>query len=207
MYLDKPLQAYLNDLASAQPTPGGGSTAAMSGAMAAALTSMVSRLTLSKADYAPVHAEIQHVLERAEQLRELFQRLIQDDIEAYGQLSAAFKLPRTTAEEKTARTSSVQAALQAAARVPLTMVECARDLAKLSLRVAEVGNKNVLSDIATAAALESCAGSGASHMVRVNLHSLKDTALVDELSARLETALAELARYNEETVKIVGERA
>lgn len=207
MYLEKPLQEYLDDLASAQPTPGGGSTAALSGAMAAALTSMVSRLTLGKADYAPVHEEIQRVLERVEQLRERFQQLVQEDIHAYGQLSAAFKLPRTTAEEKASRTNAVQSALLTAALVPLEMVERATELAQLSLRVAEIGNKNVLSDIATAAGLETCAGSGASHMVRVNLHALKDAARVDELSKRLETALTDLARYSEQTVKIVGERA
>lgn len=207
MYLDKPLQVYLDDLASDQPTPGGGSTAALSGAMAAALTAMVSRLTLSKADYAPVHAEIQAVLERAEQVRARFQQLIQEDIDAYGQLSASFKLPRATAEEKAARTTAVQAALLTAALVPLAMVELTAELAHLSLRVAEIGNKNVLSDIATAAGLESCAGSGASHMVRVNLHSLKDAERVSELEHRLDTALTTLAQLSEQTVNTVGGRA
>jgi formiminotetrahydrofolate cyclodeaminase len=207
MYLDKSLQVYLDDLASAQPTPGGGSTAALSGAMAAALTAMVSRLTLSKADYAPVHAEIQAVLDRAEQVRARFQQLIQEDIDAYGQLSASFKLPRATAEEKAARTTAVQAALLTAALAPLTMVELAVELARLSLRVAEIGNKNVLSDIATAAGLESCAGAGASHMVRVNLHSLKDAERVSALERRLDTALTTLAQLSEQTVNTVGGRA
>jgi formiminotetrahydrofolate cyclodeaminase len=207
MYLDKSLQVYLDDLASAQPTPGGGSTAALSGAMAAALTAMVSRLTLSKADYAPVHAEIQTVLDRAEQVRARFQELIQEDIDAYGQLSASFKLPRATAEEKAARTTAVQAALLTAALAPLTMVELAVELARLSLRVAEIGNKNVLSDIATAAGLESCAGAGASHMVRVNLHSLKDAERVSALERRLDTALTTLAQLSEQTVNTVGGRA
>ncbi|BCL79846.1 formiminotransferase-cyclodeaminase [Ktedonobacteria bacterium brp13] len=207
MYLDKPLQVYLDDLASAQPTPGGGSTAAVCGAMAAALTAMVSRLTLSKADYAPVHAEIQAVLERAEQIRARFQQLIQEDIDAYGQLSASFKLSRATADEKAARTTAVQAALLTAALVPLAVVELAAELAHLSLRVAEIGNKNVLSDIATAAGLESCAGSGASQMVRVNLHSLKDAERVSELERRLDTALTTLAQLSEQTVNTVGGQA
>lgn len=207
MYLDKPLHEYLDDLASAKPAPGGGSTAALSGAMAAALTCMVSQLTLSKADYAPVHEEIQHVLAQAGQIRARFQELIQEDIDAYSQLSASFKLPRATAEEKAARTAAVQAALLMAANVPLTMVEQAAALAHLSLRVAEIGNKNVLSDIATAAGLASCAGSGAAYMVRINLQSLKDVERKTQLEQRLIKALSELAQLGEQIVKTVEGRA
>src|SRR5438067_11583477 len=94
MYLEQTLQHYLDDLASAQPTPGGGSAAALSGAMGAALASMVSRLTLGKADYADVQAEIETLVQQTEQLRTRFQQLIQEDIAAYGKLSASFKLPR-----------------------------------------------------------------------------------------------------------------
>jgi Methenyl tetrahydrofolate cyclohydrolase len=207
MYLDKPLHEYLDDLASAKPAPGGGSTAALSGAMAAALTCMVSQLTLSKADYAPVHEEIQHVLTQAGQIRERFQKLIQEDIDAYSQLSASFKRPRATVEEKAARTAAIQSALLTAANVPLTMVEQAVTLAHLSLRVAAIGNKNVLSDIATAAGLASCAGSGASHMVRINLQSLKDVERKAQLEQRLTKALSELAQLSEQIVKTVEERA
>lgn len=82
MYLDKLLQTYLDDLASSNSTPGGGSTAALSGAMGSALACMVSRLTLGKPKYADVEAEIQALLEQAEQLRQRFQELMQADIEA-----------------------------------------------------------------------------------------------------------------------------
>ena len=207
MYLDKQLQTYLDDLASSKSTPGGGSTAALSGAMGSALACMVSRLTLSKADYASVHAEIETLLAKAEGLRSHFQHLMQADIDAYGQLSAAFKLSRTTPEEKATRTRAIQEGLVVAALVPLEMVEGAAELAQCCKRIAEIGNKNVLSDIATAATLANSAATGASFMVHVNLQSMKDATRVQELDTRVRAALETVAAISQQVVSIVGERA
>lgn len=207
MYLDKSLETYLDALASSQPTPGGGSAAALSGAMGAGLASMVARLTLGKADYASVQPEIEAIVEQTERLRVRFQQLMQEDIEAYGRLSAAFKLPRSTPEEKAARTAAIQQQLAGAALVPLEVAECAAELVRHCLRIAEIGNANVLSDIATGAALASSSGTGASWMVRTNLRSMKDLELVNTLSTRLGTALDTIASYSQQIVNKVGERA
>ncbi len=207
MYLDKSLQEYLDDLASDKPTPGGGSTAALSGAMGAALTCMVARLTLGKANYAEVQPEIEIIIERVERLRTRFQQLIQADIEAYGQLSACFKLPRITDEEKAARTKAIQEQLVEAALVPLEMAERAAELIQHCQRIAEIGNKNVLSDIGVAATLAFAAGSGAAWMVKTNVQSLKDQTRADELDARLQTALQTISVSKQRVVDIVGERA
>ncbi len=206
MYLDTPLQNYLDDLASSQPTPGGGSAAALSGAMGAALACMVSRLTLGKADYADVQAEIEALVQKAEQLRARFQQLMQADIDAYGKLSASFKLPRATAEEKAARTKAIQERLTEAALVPLEMAERAAELVQDCLRIAQIGNTRVLSDIATAAALAVCAGNGASWMVRVNVTSMKDQELVSKLNGRLAQALQTLSTVSQQVKEIVEKR-
>lgn len=207
MYLDKPLQEYLYDLASSKSTPGGGSTAALSGAMGSALACMVSRLTLSKADYADVHSEIETILTQAEQLRTRFQELMQADIDAYGKLSASFKLPRATPEEKAARTQAIQSGLVDAALVPLEMAERAAELVQHCQRIAEIGNKNVLSDIATAAMMASGAGTGAAWMVRTNLNAMKDAERISELNGRLNAALDAIQAGSQRVVAIVGERA
>jgi formiminotetrahydrofolate cyclodeaminase len=207
MYLDKPLQTYLDELASSQPTPGGGSAAALSGAMGAGLASMVARLTLGKADYVTVQQEIEAISQQTERLRARFQQLMQEDIEAYGRLSATFKLPRTTPEEKTARTEAIQKQLAAAALVPLEVAEYAAELVRYCLRIAEIGNANVLSDVAAGAALASSAGTGASWMVRTNLRAMKDLELMNALSNRLSTALDTITTYNQQIVNKVGERA
>src|SRR5437762_1177849 len=134
MYLDRQLREYLDDLASAKPTPGGGSTAAVSGAMGAALVCMVARLTLGKAEYAAVYTEVEEIIQSAEALRTRFQILMFEDMEAYGRLSACFKLPKATSEEKMARTRAIQASLVDAALVPLEMAEGTVELVRYCQR-------------------------------------------------------------------------
>ncbi len=207
MYLDKPLQFYLDELASAKSTPGGGSAAALSGAMGAALASMVARLTLGKEQYAEAQPEIEELLQHTEKLRERFQQLLQEDIDAYGRLSASFKMPRTTTAEVNARSKSIQERLVEAALVPLEMAECASVLVKCCRRIAEIGNANVLSDVAIGALLASSAGAGAACLVRANLRTMKDLELVDVLSKRLSTALDEITEDSREITGIVGSRA
>jgi len=190
MYIEETLHRYLDELASAQPTPGGGSTAALSGAMGAALASMVCKITIGKETYAGVRQEIEELLRRTEYLRSRFQQLIQEDIEAYGHLSASYKLPRETSEERKYRTEMLQKQLVEAALVPLEVVECAAELIQLCQRIAEIGGITVLSDIETGAILASCAGKGAAFMVRINVRSIKNDTLVVEFEDRLNTALA-----------------
>ncbi len=207
MYVDTSVQHYLDELASAQPTPGGGSAAALSGAMGAALASMVARLTLGKASYADVQPEIAELLQQTEKLRGRFVELMQEDIDAYSKLSASFKLPRNTPEEVNARSKAVQQQLLEAALVPLEMAECAFQLAQCCRRLAEIGNTNVLSDIATGATLASSAGAGAAWMVRTNLRAMKDLELVNRLSNRLSAALDGLSECGQQITNIVGSRA
>lgn len=206
MSIDQSLQSYLDELASANSTPGGGSAAALSGAMGAALASMVARLTVGKANYADVQSAIQELLQQTEQLRERFQELMQEDKEVYGRLSACFKLPRNTDEEQATRTQAIQARLGDAARVPLEVVECAASLMQCCRRIAEIGNTSVLSDVATGAMLASSGGSGAAWMVRVNLQAMKDQELVSTLNIRLSAALNELSEGSVQVTSVVGER-
>jgi methenyltetrahydrofolate cyclohydrolase len=207
MYTDQPLQDYLHALASEDSTPGGGSAAALSGAMGAALASMVCRLTLGKEAYAGVRQEIEELLRRAENLRSRFQQLFQEDIEAYGRLSASYKLPRETSEERTVRSSAIQEQLVAAALVPLEVAERAAELVQCCQRIAEIGNAAVLSDVAIGAILASGAGEGAALLVRFNLRAMKNDELVAGLGKRLSGALALISEGRQRVTAIVGERA
>lgn len=206
MYLEQPLQVYLDDLASAKATPGGGSATALSGAMGAALASMVARLTLGKAEYAGVQQEIESIVQRTESLRERFQQLMQEDIDAYGRLSASFKMPRETDAERTARAFAIQARLVEAAHVPLEIAERAAELVQHCQRIAEIGNVNILSDVRIAAMLASSAGDGAGWLVRINLRALKDLELVGVLSNRLGTALERISACSQQVTNIIGGR-
>jgi formiminotetrahydrofolate cyclodeaminase len=204
MYLDQSLREYLNDLSSSQPTPGGGSAAALSGAMGAALASMVTRLTIGKSGYAEVQEEIEEILQHTEELRERFQQLMQDDIDAYERLAMSFRLPRGTGEESEARHRTIQVRLHEAALVPLEVAERAAELMRFCVRLAEIGNKNVRSDIGAGAALALSAAHGASWMVRVNLRSLKNTQVAEQLQKRLEVALQQTLAGNEQVIHLVG---
>jgi formiminotetrahydrofolate cyclodeaminase len=206
MYIDQTLQQFLDDLSSSKPTPGGGSASALSGAMGAALASMVCRLTLDKDEYAGVRQEITDLLQQTENLRHRFQQLMQDDIEAYGKLFEIFRMPRETSEERKARSSAIQEQLVQAALVPLQVAEAAAELMRACLRISEIGNAKVLSDIATGTMLASSAGAGAAWMVRINLQSLKDLELVTTLGERLSNALDRITETSQQVTSIVGER-
>ena len=207
MYLDQPLQHYLDDLASSKATPGGGSASALSGAMGAALASMVARLTVDKTGYEEVQDEVKSIIQQTENLRLRFQELIQADIQAYEQLSACFKLPHSTDEEKANRAKAIQERLVDAALVPLDMVERAVELVQLCQRIAEIGNVNVISDIAAGSMLASSTGASASWMVRVNMRAMKDLEMVNALSTRLTSALDSISEGNQRVTAIVGGRA
>ena len=204
MYIEEPIQRYLDDLASVQPTPGGGSTAALSGAMGAALASMVCRITLGKGANAQVHQEIEELLKGTEYLRS--QQLLQEDIVAYGNLAASYKLPRETDEERKNRTDMIQKQLVEAALVPLEVVENAAALIKSCQRIAEIGSITVLSDVETGAILASCSGKGAAFMVRINVRSMKNDKLAVELENRLNTALSIIAVGVDQVINIVRGR-
>lgn len=206
MYIDQTLQTYLDDLASSNSTPGGGSAAAVSGAMAAALACMVCRLTLSKAKYADVHPEISALLQQGEGHRQRFQQLLSRDIAAYAQLALSLKMPRETDEERLARVDAIQQGLVQAALVPLEISERAVEVARICERVAEIGNVNVLSDIAAAAMLAASAGTSAAWMVRVNLQNMKDMEQVATISKRLSKALDEITSRCQHVTGLVGER-
>ena len=207
MYLDQPLQVYLDDLASSKATPGGGSAAALTGALGAALVCMVARLTLGKDGYAEVQQEVEELLQRTEGLRVRFHQLMQEDIEAYGRLSDCFKMPRETDEQRAVRSAAIQARLLDAALVPLDMVERSAELLRYCQRIAEIGNATVLGDVAAGSMLASSAGAGAAWMVRANLRAMKDLEQVNVLGDRLSAALDVITEGSRRVTSIVGERA
>jgi formiminotetrahydrofolate cyclodeaminase len=206
LYSEQTLQTYLDDLASSKSTPGGGSAAAVSGAMGAALACMVCQLTLGKEKYANAQEEITQLLQQAEEHRQRFQALMAEDIAAYGKLSACFKMPRDNEDQRRARADAIQLCLREAALVPLEMSERSVLVARICERVAEIGNVNVLSDIAAAAMFAASAGTSAAWMVRVNLKSLKNEEVIETVSTRLSSALDELTKRCQQVTALVGER-
>jgi len=178
MLADMALREYLDRLASADPTPGGGAAAALTGAQAAALVSMVCNLTVGKEKFAAVEAEMRQVLEESEALRTTLLRLADEDAAAFGKVSEAYRLPKGTPEQKAARRAAIQEALKAAEAVPMQVMEACLEVMRLAVVAAEKGNPNVISDAAVAGILAHAGLLSAADNVRANLRYIKDDAFV-----------------------------
>lgn len=191
MIQDQPIQQFLDELASKSATPGGGSAAAIMGAMGAALVGMVCNLTVGKKNYEAVEAEMADVLARADALRAQSMDLIRADIEAFDRVMAAYALPRETEEDKAARGKAVQEALKAATEVPLVCARLCADIIELSEIAAQKGNRNLISDAGVAVMAAHAALKSAALNVYVNAKGVKDEAFARDRVDRLETLLKE----------------
>ncbi len=187
---DKPVTNFLDELASNAPAPGGGSVAAISGALGAALISMVCNLTLGKKGYDEVQGDIQDLLGQSEALRQELTGLLEADVAAYTAYSQANKLPRETDEQKAERTRAVQAALVNATDVPMRIAEAAVKVMDLCMPTAEKGNKWAVSDAGVAVLMAEAALRSAALNVLINLGSIKDEAFVAQKRAHLDGLLA-----------------
>jgi formiminotetrahydrofolate cyclodeaminase len=186
---DKPVTGFLDELASNAPAPGGGSVAALSGALGAALISMVCNLTVGKKGYEDVQGDINGLLARSEALRQELTDLLEDDVAAYTGYSKAAKMPRTTDEEKAERAKAMQAALKVATDVPLRIAEAAVRVMELCMPAAEKGNKWAVSDAGVGVLMGEAALRSAALNVFINLGSLKDREFVADRRAKLEGLL------------------
>ncbi len=202
----EPLAGFLDQLASSAPTPGGGSVAALCGALSAALSSMVANLTLGREKYRDVEPTIREALEESERMRAEFTQLIADDIAAYGVLSAAYRLPKATPEEQAQRSAQIQEALQGAAEAPLRIAERARQALDLCRTLGEIGNVNVISDVGVAAITAHAALESAELNVLINLKAMKDHALAEALLQRLNAARGGAAPMTQDILATVREK-
>lgn len=186
MYAEVTLKQFLEDASSGAPTPGGGSVAALTGALGAALVCMVCNLTLANERYAASSNEMRQVLSDAELLRCRLLGLVDADVSAFASLSAALKLPRGTDDQKRVRALTVQEALVGATEVPMQIGgACARVL-ELVRVVAERGNVNAVSDAGIAAHLCNAGVASALLNVQINLGLLKDPSQAEKFRAQMD---------------------
>ncbi len=192
MYLDQPLRNFLNELASSAPVPGGGSVAALTGALGAGLVSMVACLTTGKEKYKDVQPQIEALLRQSEQLRSELEALIQKDIEVFGGLSEVYKMPKNTDAEKAARTDKMQEALKKACDVPLTIGIQSLEVAKLARKAAEIGNTAAVSDAGVAVVLARACAQSAALNVKINVNSIKDNVYNQRTWAQMQDILNQI---------------
>lgn len=197
---------FLEDLASGKPAPGGGSAAAVAGALGAALSSMVANLTLGKKKYKDVEDNFEDLLERAEKLRIDFLEAIAEDIEAYNEVMAAYKLPKETEEEKEERRQTLQSALKGATEPPFKMAELANEVLGLSKECAESGNEHAVTDAGASAILAEATVRTSLLNVDINLSSISDSNFVEEGKRRRKDLSEKAKKSREEVLKIMDEK-
>ena len=203
MIKDDSIQKYLDELAGSSSTPGGGSAAAVMGAIGAALVSMVCHLTIGKKNYAEVEAEMREVLGQSENLRHRLTGMINDDVAAFNQVMAAYGMPKNSDEEKTRRTASIQEALKRATQVPLNCAKICFEVMELAKRAAEKGNVNVVSD-AGVAVLAACAAlKSAALNVYVNTAAIKDETFNAQKLTELDKVLADAGWFTDSVYELV----
>jgi formiminotetrahydrofolate cyclodeaminase len=203
MIIEQPVTQFLDELASSAATPGGGSGAAIMGALGAALVSMVCNLTIGKKNYAEVEPEMRSVLHDAEALRQRLADMVAEDIAAFNGLMAAYGLPKQTDDEKAARGAAIQHALRAATEAPLACARACAEVIKLSMRAAEVGNRNVISDAGVGALAAQAALRSAALNVDINVPSLQDQAFAQACRGEMDALLASAVPLSEQAIALV----
>lgn len=196
------LEQFLDRLASADPTPGGGSAAALAGATAAALVAMVARISQGKG---PADA-LAAMVERAERSRSALTALIADDALAFEAVRAAWRLPRDSEEAQAARRAAVQEVLRGATEVPLRVAREALAALELTPELARTGTASALSDVAVAALLGYAAVNGALYNARINLKGITDQAYVAETATEVDRLNRASAAPRDAAMAAVRER-
>lgn len=206
MIKDQPIQQFLDELASKASTPGGGSAAAIMGAMGAALASMVCNLTVGKKNYEDVDAEMRETLDRTEKLREQLTDMIRADIEVFNKVMSAYGMPKDTDEQKVERSEAIQAALKEATDVPLACAKICAEVIDLCKPLSEKGNKNVISDAGVAVLVAEAALRSAALNVYINIGGIKDEDFKHSRHDELEQILNGTRQLTDEVYAIVKSR-
>jgi formiminotetrahydrofolate cyclodeaminase len=203
MLTEKTIKEFLDELSSSSPAPGGGSVAALSGALGAALVSMICHLTIGKKGYESVSDEMNEILKKSNALKEKFVLLIDEDTNAFNKVMAAYKMPKETDGEKEKRGNAIQDSLKNAANVPLDVMKQCVNVLSLTKIVSEKGNKNAVSDAGVVALMSLAGLNSAALNVEINLSGIKDEKFVSEMKNEVKTLTVNGERIKDEIIKTV----
>ncbi|MBN2380802.1 glutamate formimidoyltransferase [candidate division WOR-3 bacterium] len=208
------LADYFDELSTDSPAPGGGSAAAVSGAQAAALVSMVANLTHGKKGYEDAWKEMERVAIEAQVLKDELKRTIDRDTDAFNTLMEANRIKAKTDEEKAAKAEALEIATLNAIEVPLSVVKNMVKVLELARITAVKGNKNSISDISTAAAQARAAAEGAADNVMINIPGLSDkkkakailkesTKLLEKINQTVDEVTATVHAFLEKGLQLI----
>lgn len=198
---------YVKEAQSGNPTPGGGSVAALAGSLGGALTNMVGNLTIGKKAYAEVPENMRVKMENnARELEKIVDQLISiidEDAKAFDKAMEAFKLPKETEDEKKIRSAAIQEGYKAAIAVPLKCAETCFNILELQDIFANYGNINAITDVGVGTLLAFSGMEGAIFNVKINLKSIKDEEYKKEINEKIERLMKEGNKLKEQLLEIV----
>jgi len=210
LLMDMTLRDYSDVLASSEPAPGGGSTAALSGVLGAALTMMVVNLSVGKKNYESLNEKIKaKFMEEAENVKALQKELsglVDEDTKAFNKFMEAVKLPKDTEEQNQLRAEKMQEASLYALQVPMKTAECCFRLLENQGNIARYGNRNAVSDVGVGALLALSGLEGAILNVNINLSGISDEAVRSEAYDKCRRLSAEGRKLHSEILDIVNLR-
>ena len=184
--LDTTCEKFLEELASKQPTPGGGAASALCGATAAALTAMLGNLTAGKAGSEANDKMALEIIIAADKLRLELAQLADDDAAVFNKFMEAYKMPKATDTEKAMRTAAIGQAASAAAEVPMQIADKSLEVLKLARKLIVFGNPNAISDGTVSALMARAALRSALYNVKINLGLIKDDEYVAAARAKMQ---------------------
>ncbi|MBQ3208766.1 MAG: glutamate formimidoyltransferase [Alistipes sp.] len=202
--VDMTCTAFAEETASESPAPGGGSISAYMGALGAALGTMVANLSSHKAGWDERWEEFSDYAERGQALMAELLHLVDEDTEAFNRIMAVFAMPKTTEEEKAARSAALQSATLYATQVPLKTMKAALRVFEIVKAMAEIGNPNSVSDAGVGALAARSAVLGAQLNVKINAAGLKDRATADALTSEAQAIAEQAIALEKEVLDIVN---
>lgn len=203
MLVDKNIKDFILETASDNPAPGGGSVAALCGALGAALGTMVCNLTIGREKYLFVESEFTKIKPQLEQNVSKLTSLIDDDTNAFNDVMSAFKLPKETDEQKAIRSGAIQQGYKKAIAVPLETAQTALQTLSLMELIVSKGNPNAVTDGAVGALASETAIKGALLNVKINLTSVKDQEYVSDTKKTVADIEATMKSYIQKVFSIV----
>jgi glutamate formiminotransferase/formiminotetrahydrofolate cyclodeaminase len=188
-----PLRDFMDELSRSTPVPGGGGVAALLGSLSASLSSMVAALTHGKKEYEEYNEDILRLGRMAQELKNRYLDLIEDDAKSFNEFMAAYKLPRRTEAEKVVRMQRIQEAARKATEVPMRVLESAENLVLMAEELVEKGNKNAISDVGIAAICAHGTAYAAYLNILVNLPWISDKDFIKSTKEIAEKRAADIA--------------
>ena len=201
--VDLNLREFINELSVDSPAPGGGSTAALCGALSAALSSMVSNLTVGKKGYEGVQKKVKKIAEAAQALKDNFLRDVDSDTIAYNKVMEAFKMPKKTDSQKEERIFAIEEAYKEATLVPFGVIKKSVEALKLAKEVAQKGNKNSISDAGVSGLTALAAAEGAYYNVKINLPDIRDKEFKSKIKQQTSSLRKKAIKLGSELKEII----